>query len=603
MSWRIETTESGRDIVLDGFEKGIASSPHAGIAGLVNLDVTSVPGEARVAFKTAALNKPPTVSAAAFTSDITTDRITVASTAGYYNGMAIQFNSIVTSTGITTGRVYWIGDLSGNTFKVYKNPARATAQVVDIATGNGSGTLSSYTFTQIIDHDTAYGVGSSGELNYTFILDSEGKAWIIDNFAGTNTNNLVYLGNDYNPANTDGRAIVFWKNHLIVFAGGSDDIDGVGVRALGSADMDSAYSSETTGGWEYAWETASGAGSDQNPLPVFVGQDDVLYYANGDARIGSLTEVAGDTLDLDDSTSYIKNTSALEIPDNDEIMCIDELGQMLLIGGRLNKIYPWDRSSSSFDLPILVPEKNIRRIVSTSTIAYIFAGTGSRIYYTNGSVADIFFSIPDHLTGVSRPYYTLGDVSIDKNEMYLSMSVVQNDGSTAVTGMDGVWAINLTTLALRKILTASHGTEGKVHAIIKNELSSTPPGEGLIIGWEDASGNFGMDTGSTAPYSSGEACIDFDAIPIGTVNFPTTPTMFEIKLARSLVAGESVQLLQRTQLNGSYASIGTFDADGEFSGTLKSTVKQAEWLQIRAVLTSTVSSPSFVPLREVRIKI
>ncbi len=599
MGWRIDTTESGRDLVLDGFEKGIAPSPYAGIANLVNVDVTSVPGEVRVAFKTAALNKPPTVSALAFTCNATTDIITVASTSGWYNGMAIQFNSIVTSTGISTGRVFWVGNLSGNTFKVYKNPSRNPFQVVDIATGDGSGTLSSYTFGKPIDDATAYLADPSEEYDYYFILDNNGRAWWVDNFNGVPTNNLVYLGND-TLTGTGGRAIQVFKDHLIVFRAG--DVDGVGLSAIeGNIDMDSTYTNSFTGGWEYSWESASTV--DLDVRPTFVGHDDVLYYANGSDRLGSITETAGDDLDLDDGASYTQNLSALRIPANDVITSIGELGSNLLVGGRRDKIYPWDRSSSSYDSPIIVPERNIKRIISTNTVAYIFAGAGSRIYYTNGSFIDIFFEIPDHLAGVSRPYFTLGDVEIDKNQLYVSFSVVQNDGSTAVTGMDGVWAIDLRTTAFRKILTASHGTNGKIYTIAKNPLSSTPPGEGLFIGWEDASGNYGVDTGSTSPYTAGESYIDFDAIPVGTINFPTTPTKFEIKLSRPLASGESVQLLQRTQVTGSYTPIGTFSTAGKFSGSFTPTVKKAEWLQMRAVLTSTASSPSFVPLREVRIKL
>ena len=114
----------------------------------------------------------------------------VASTAGYYNGMAIQFNTVVTSTGIATGRVFWLGDLSGNTFKVYTNPSREATMVVNIATGDGSGTLSSYTFGQPLD--SSYGLEESRERDYFVILDTNGRAWWLDNTGGTLTNNLIY---------------------------------------------------------------------------------------------------------------------------------------------------------------------------------------------------------------------------------------------------------------------------------------------------------------------------------------------------------------------------------------------------------------------------
>src|SRR3990167_3162673 len=102
MSYRYENN----DIVIDGWENGIAQSPYGGIAGLKNADI-SVPGEVSVALETTALTKPPTVSAVAFTVE-TTDILTVSSTTGWYNGMAVVLDSLVDGTGLATGRVYWV---------------------------------------------------------------------------------------------------------------------------------------------------------------------------------------------------------------------------------------------------------------------------------------------------------------------------------------------------------------------------------------------------------------------------------------------------------------------------------------------------------------
>jgi len=64
MSYRLEKNSAGTtDIVIDGWELGIAASPHKGIANLRNVNIRSVPGEVAVNFKTSALTKPPTVYA------------------------------------------------------------------------------------------------------------------------------------------------------------------------------------------------------------------------------------------------------------------------------------------------------------------------------------------------------------------------------------------------------------------------------------------------------------------------------------------------------------------------------------------------------------
>lgn len=598
MSYRVEKTEGGNDIVFDGFEKGIAQSPYGGIAKLTNVDVLSVPGEANVAFKTTALTKPPTVSALAFTVDTSTNVFTVASTSGWYNGMAITLNTVVTSTGIATGRVYWIGDLTATTFKLYKSPARNASSVVDVTGSNGSGTLTSYTFGKPLDKCTAHLADAGSSYNYQFILDENGRVWWIDNAGGTPTTNLVYLGND-TLTGTTGRAITIFKEHLIVFR--TSSVDGLLLRSIEGtgADLDAAYDATEAGGWQYAWESISSVV--QNPRPVLVGQDDIMYYGNSD-RVGSIAETAGDTFELNSGASWVETVTALDIPEDDEVLSLAELGDYLLVGGTRKKIYPWDRSSSTFNFPLSVPEGGIKRILSVTSVAYIFAGTGSTIYITNGVTVEEFFKLPDHLTGVPKPFYTLGDAEVDNNQLYLSVSAKQNDGTTAITGMDGVWAIDLTRRVLRKVLTASHTTEGTMPVLFKNVVSSTPAGEGLYIGWADANGNYGVDVGSSSPYSGGEAVIDFDQVAVGTLDFEGTPHQFECKLSKPLVSGESVQLLVRTTPNGSYTSIGTLSTAGRMSGKFKSPVKKIEWMQIRAVLTSTATTPSFVPLREVRAR-
>lgn len=599
MAYRFERTQAGNSIVLDGFENGIADSPFSGIANIKNADITGTPGQASVGFETTALNKPPTVSAVSYTTNTTTDVITVSSTTGWFNGMAITLNTVVTSTGISTGRVYWVGALSGNTFKLYTNPS-ILGTAVDITGSNGSGTLSSYTFGKPIDYATAYQADPSGTYNYIFILDSNGLAWWINNAGGTVTNNLSYLGND-TTTGTTGRAITVFKGHLIVFR--TSEMDGIGIRRIESttSDLDAAYSSVASGGWAYAWETISSVS--QTVRPVLVGEDDIMYYGNSE-RVGSISEIAGSTLDLDNGATYTESTAALDLPNNEEVASLSELGTNLLVGGLRNRIYPWDRISSSFDITIKVPESNIQFMKTVGNLCFIAAGYRGQIYVTNGSSVSMFKKIPDHLTGFTTPYFTIRSMLVTNNKLFVSFTATRNDGTTAITGVDGVYSIDIDTGVLHNMLTASHNTNGTINLIIKNELSSTPGGTGLYLGWTDASNNFGVDVGSNNPFDGGECFIEHDAIPMGTFRFPTNPTQIEFKLARPLVSGESVEIQRRLNLTGSYTSIGTFNTAGSISGAFDNVnFENCEWLQLKTVLTSTASSPSFVPLKEVRINL
>lgn len=95
MAYRIEQNGDSQDIVIDGFEKGIANSPEEGFGDMRGINITSIPSEASVSYSTSAATIPPTgITSAAFTASASTDTFTVASTAGYFNGMAIKLETV-----------------------------------------------------------------------------------------------------------------------------------------------------------------------------------------------------------------------------------------------------------------------------------------------------------------------------------------------------------------------------------------------------------------------------------------------------------------------------------------------------------------------------
>ena len=370
-----------------------------------------------------------------------------------------------------------------------------------------------------------------------------------------------------------------------------------------TADPDSAYVDSVEGGWSYGWTTPNSiANTGKTKRSVLVGEDDILYYFNNAQTIGSISETAGDTLDLDDSTSFTNNVNALDLPvaEANANMIISELGTNLIVGGNNGKLYPWDRISSSFYFPILLPERNIQHIVSVNNGVYIFAGNRGNIYYTNGSTVELFRKIPDHITGKINPYLTINYATADRNQLYFSITATEND-ATAIGDMDGVWAIDFLSNSFRHILEASHGTDGEVSLIAENVLSETPAGIGLYLGWESSTSTYGIDKGSSNPYSGGETIIDSDIIPFGTNRNQRTIGHIEFKLGKPLVSGESVELQQRSNLNDSFTTIFTHSTAGDISASEDADFENVEWIQIRAILTSTNSNPSFVPLIEVRI--
>lgn len=588
MSIRIE----GKEIVIDGFEQGISQSPFSGIADMRNVNTISIPGAVATGFKPTTLTKPPTVSALAFTVVASTDVFTVSSTTGWYNGMAIYFNSIVTSTGFTANRAYWVENLTATTFTINSNAGRVAAGQINVATGDGSGTLSTYTMGKIIDHIADASMTHDNDANYVILLDNAGRTWWVDSTGGTETTNLVHLGNTTLTSSGTGRGIEIYKGYLIVFRESSADqlflaaLEGVG-----------GYT-DTSALWGYAWESVSS--STTEPRPILVGQDDIMYYDNGN-RVGSIAENAGSTFDPASGATYTENVTALDIPSGDEVISLAELGQKLLIGGVDDLIYPWDRISSSFNLPITVPEKYISHMESDGFTVYIFAGQRGRIYQTNGSTTSFFSKIPDYLTSKVEPYFTTNATYLGRNQIYFSFTAEEND-NTAITGMSGVWAIELTTGVFRNITESAAGSNATINVIAENVHGNRKSsGDGLYMG-VDSSGTYTVDKTSSSPFAAGETKIDSDIIPIGTNKFPYQISQLEYKLAKPLVANESVQILYRSDLKESYTSVFTGNTTGKLSEASDATFEAKEWIQIRAVLTSTATTPSFVPLREIRLQ-
>jgi hypothetical protein len=353
-----------KDLVINDFYKGIADSPHLGFEDIRNFNFTSTPGAATINFKTSALSIPPTVSAASVTAVAATDIFTVASTTNWYNGMAVELGSLTGGTGASASRVYWVGDLSGATFKLYKNPALEAGSVLNITTDLTAGTVTSYTLNTPIDKAMSYATPNSVRPNYIFILDESGRVWWVKNSVGTLTSTLVYLGND-TLTGTTGRGINVYKDYLIVFR--TSLVDALPLTALeDETDLD------TSGGWTYAFETISTV--TEQLRPTLVGQDDVLYYSNGAGRLASITEVSGSIFDPTSGATWTENVSAVRIPRGDYIQSLGELGTHILIGGIKEYVYPWDRVSPSFDYPILLPEHHTSRIVTSNQIAYLTIG-------------------------------------------------------------------------------------------------------------------------------------------------------------------------------------------------------------------------------------
>ncbi len=379
------------------------------------------------------------------------------------NNDPIIFESVTGTSGITAGATYYVNDLTISTFSLWNLPNKGGGQIIPSGTGTA-------TFTS---------TGTGTFQNYTTTQD---------------------------------------EGYLFVFRGSAIDFMYVATRT-----------------WVYNWWPPNPslstvvspylntpAGID-NSHYALVGQDNAIYYCDGN-YVGSIIQTAPANYPFDpmNPATYGWTQQALELPSQDNTTWLAELGPNLLVSGVRNYIYPWDRTVyvdsttgityTQFAQPILVAEPNITRMITVNTNTYIFAGNRGRIYVTNGSQAELFKKIPDHLSGTVEPYYIWGAIGYSQNQLYFGFQAQQNNGSILQSG--GLWALDITTGALRLANILSYGTyNGYATVFIPNppQGATLTPGSAFFVGWYNGSTG-GVDVSSSTVYTGGQSYVISDMI-------------------------------------------------------------------------------------------
>lgn len=597
MSYHVEKATG--DIVINGWEKGIAPDPYSGIADIRNMNLMSVPREASVNFSTSQNSYNSITSGVVASASSGSDTITYTGTTGTPQaGMAVVFAGGSLPTGITAGtqsasadtNVYWISNIDTNnqTFKVYSD--YGLSSLVDI-TSSGTGTFTSIDMGQ--PRFSAQQTITSSSVVNNYAIDANGRVW---GLTGGNTF-WKFTGNT-TRTNASGNGLVYFQSNTgvgYIFAMRNAKIDYMPVATIGT--------------WTYAWQTLNTAAGASNSHHSIVGQDNFVYICDGN-YLNSFREKSGQIFDPSSGATYTYTTQALTLPYTEVAQWLSELGINLLIAGIANQIYPWDRSSTSFRLPILIADTfgyvslsnaqpNLPKMITVNTNTYILMGNRGRIYITNGTQAQLYMKIPDHLSGTIEPYFTWGALGFNKNQLYFGVLATTN-GSSANSNYGGLWAIDMDTKALRLVNQLSYATYAG-YCTLFIPVTTNISGSGFYAGWDNGASGYGMDTTST-PYTNYQSYIDTDMIPLGLKTTQKTSTEVEWKLLKPLVSGEGIKISYRKSFADSFTLIWENVTIGTFSDVNDITWENTEWVQFRIETKSTASSPSYVRLTELRLR-
>ena len=177
------------------------------------------------------------------------------------------------------------------------------------------------------------------------------------------------------PASGGGQGAVIWKNYLV-----------------------SAYASKlvlygtltSTAIWRDSWKTID---QDNSWHPMIISRNDGKIYGGAGRYLFSLEEASGQTFDAGNPNTYTFTQQALDLPAGYSIKTLEELGNNLMIGTiaaaghgalKIADIFPWDRSSVSFNLPLSLNVNGVHALLTVNNILYILAGLEGKIYSSNG---------------------------------------------------------------------------------------------------------------------------------------------------------------------------------------------------------------------------
>lgn len=533
---------SNQALIINGFEAGMADSPHLGIGLLRNADIESYPGAVKVAKKPVKLFH--SLNTVTFTADAGTDICTASgsiATDGFFTGAAVYFTTTGTlPAGLSLNTVYYLYKVTNTTFQVctsYKNSAGSSGGTVINITDAGTGTHTMNpvpvgTINWIINDDRGdvkWMLSSNGRVY--FVLNGESFAYLfvnaaIDTGAAPVTN-----------ANGNGMVLTTFssttKTFLFVYRNAVIDV----VDIFGQTAIE-------TPGWSNAWQSLNTGSGVNNSHHAIVAQDDAIYFCD-DRYVGSIIETVGSTFDPSNSATFTYNNQALDLPKYEIAQCLEELGVNLMIGGNtFNKIYPWDRISDSFIIPLACPESGIKRMKNLGGTIYILAGGQGNIYSSPGTYTKFVKKIPP---------------AIVNNSYVISPSVITWGGltsvnSTLIFGVGGQTA----------------GSSGVYRLYPDGRLihDNTPTAGSLNVVGIYAKNDFywmgylgGADQFTTTQYTTDNPTIFQSPLyKIGNKTSKAKYSVLEVQLGDIATSGQIIIGYRRNK-KSSFTTLATFDAD------------------------------------------
>ena len=513
-----------KPLVIKDWADGIADSPHEGFGLLKNVELWSFPGAARAGKKPESAFH--TAYSSTFTADDATDVCTATATVPP-TATCVQLTTTGTlPAGLSLTTNYFINKLSSTTFELCTTIANANAGTQIDITDAGTGVHTVAT----VNPGTARHIVRDPRTFTKFLIDSNGVVWYSEGSS-------LYLVLSTNTAKTNaaGNGLAIFRvsddTATYLFAFRNKLIDVINVFGI---------SDKQTPSWSYGWKTTMNttAGS-ANSHHARLGQDNIIYYTD-DRYLGSIAEVAGDVFDPADSNSYTWSSQALDLPLGSLAYWIEELGANLLVSvSNDSYLYPWDRTSDSFGLPMPIGERGGNKMVNIGNVVYVLVGAEGNIYWTQGTYVRLFKKLPQYLlrntTTPDASQVTWGGIGAASGRLLV--------GVGASSGQSGAYMIDANgRMALDNYPSTGQASVTAFYAV--NEFYD--------MGYAG-----GADSDAySARYTDNECVVQSRLYRIGDKTSKAKVSMVEVQIANG-VAG-SIIVSYRTDLTSAFTAITTF---------------------------------------------
>jgi len=524
------------DLIIENFQDGIAKSPYMGHALMRKIDIDSFKGSMRV--KDKPLSAIPGVTSRTFTADASTDICTASASlvtqAGTDAGLnfqsaAVQFTTTGTlPAGLSLNTTYFLIYVSDTTFKVSTSWINSNGGTAINITDAGTGT---HTITAVTV-GTIMNIVKDPRSGYYYAQDSNGRIWY------TRGSTTAYLLDGNSLTGATGNGICLFRvsdgsaTYLFVFRSAKIDV----INVFSNTELN-------TPTWTTDWQSVNSSAGSGNRHAAIVGQDNIIYYTD-DRYVGSIQEKPGSVFAPGTAGTYTFSNQALTLPQNEMAYCITELQSNILVGGlNFNKIYPWDRVSSSFTIPLNVPEKGVYQIVNTGNKVIILAGQKGNIYQTQGTYVTLYKEIPTYLINngnslLSNPI-TWGGLATRTG------AVVFGIGMTINTTASGLYILYEDGRLVQD--NTPYSGAGNVTAIYADTEI------GFVFG---SSGEFAYSSGIRPSASTYAAVYQSAFYKIGTKTHKAKYSEIEVQTARN--QGGWIRVSYRTDISAAFTTIQSF---------------------------------------------